>query len=189
MSPESFIAVAIGIGLAAATGLRVFLPLLVACVAARWGALPLSAGFQWLSTTDALVALATASTLEVAAYYIPGLDHLMDVVATPAVFAAGTIVSASVMVNIPPAIMWPLAIIAGGGVAGATKVTSALVRAKTGVLTAGLANPVVSTGETAGAIVVAMAAIAIPVVCVLALAVVLVWIGRWWRRGFISRKI
>jgi Domain of unknown function (DUF4126) len=182
VSVESLFAVAIGIGLAAATGFRVFLPLLVAGLAARWGALPLSEGFQWLSTTSALVALATASVLEVAAYYIPGVDHVLDVVASPAALIAGVIASASVMVDIPPAITWPVAIIGGGGVAGVTKVTSALVRAKTGLPTAGLANPVVSTAETAGAIGVAVAAIVIPLLCLLGVVVMLTWLGRRARR-------
>src|SRR5262245_5252016 len=127
VSIESLTAVAIGIGLAAATGLRVFLPLLVAGLAARWGGLPLYDGFQWLSTPGALIALTTASVLEVAAYYIPGVDHVLDIVATPAAFVAGVIASASVMADIPPAIMWPVAIIGGGGIAGLTKVMSGLV--------------------------------------------------------------
>jgi hypothetical protein len=173
---------AIGIGLAAAAGLRVFLPLLVAGLAARWGGLPLAEGFQWLSTTGALLALGTASVVEVAAYYIPVLDHLLDLVAAPATLLAGVIASASAMANIPPAIMWPVAIIGGGGIAGLTKVMSALVRAKSGVLTAGLANPIVSTAETAGAIVTAVAAIVIPVICLAGLVVLLFWMGRRARR-------
>jgi hypothetical protein len=179
---ESLIAVAIGIGLAAATGFRVFLPLLVAGLAARWGALPLSEGFQWLSTTGALVALTTASALEVAAYYIPGVDHMLDVVASPAALIAGVVASASAMAEIPPAIMWPVAIIGGGGVAGVTKVTSALVRTKTSLATAGLGNPVVSTGETTAAIGFAVAAIVIPLLCLLGLVVLLIWLGRKARR-------
>jgi len=63
---EWLTAVAIGIGLAAATGFRVFLPLLIAGAAAHWGVLPLADGFQWLSTTGALIALATASVVGVA---------------------------------------------------------------------------------------------------------------------------
>jgi hypothetical protein len=154
----------------------------VAGLAARWGGLPLAEGFQWLSTTGALVALGTASVVEVAAYYIPILDHLLDVVAGPATVAAGVLASASAMANVPPGIMWPVAIIGGGGIAGLTKLMSALVRAKSGLLTAGLANPVVSTVETAGAVVTSIAAVVIPVACVLALAVALIWIGRRVRR-------
>ena len=181
-SVETLIGVAIGIGLAAATGFRVFLPFLIAGLAARWGALPLSDGFQWLSTTGALVALATASVLEVAAYYVPGVDHVLDVMASPAVVLAGIIASAAVMADIPPAILWPMAIIGGGGMAGATKATSAFVRAKAGLTTAGLGNPVVSTGETIGAVGVAFASIAVPLLCLLGIFVLLLWVGRYaWR--------
>jgi hypothetical protein len=167
----------------------VFLPLLVAGVAARWGHLPLAHGFQWLSSTNVLLALGTASVVEVAAYYIPVVDHLLDVLGGPAAVAAGVIASASAMVDIPPAIMWPVAIIAGGGIAALTKATSALVRAKSGLMTAGAGNPLVSTGETAGAIVTAIAAIVIPLLCLLALVVLLVWVGRRVRRMWVGSSV
>src|SRR5262245_52282899 len=175
---ESLIAIAIGIGLAAATGFRVFLPLLVAGMAARWGGLPLAQGFQWLSSNGALLALATASVVEVAAYYIPLVDHVLDVLAGPAAVVAGVLASASAMADIPPSIKWPVAVIGGGGIAGLTKTMSALVRAKSGWLTAGLANPLVSTGETAAAIVTAISAIVIPVICLAGFVVLLFWLGR-----------
>jgi hypothetical protein len=177
-SIESLIAVAIGIGLAAATGFRVFLPFLVAGLAARWGVLPLAQGFEWLSSTGALVTLGTASVLEVAAYYIPGIDHALDLLASPAAVVAGAVASASVMADIPPAILWPVAIIGGGGIAGLTKASSAVVRAKAGLTTAGLANPVVATGETAGAVGIALAAIVIPLVCLLVVVLLVLWLAR-----------
>lgn len=120
-----------------------------------------------------------------AAYYIPVVDHVLDVMAGPAAVVAGVIASASAMANIPPGIMWPVAIIGGGGTAGLTKVMSALVRAKSGLMTGGFANPAVSTGETAGAVVTAIAAIVIPVICLLGLAAILFWMARRARRiGF-----
>ena len=183
LSPEALIGVTIGIGLAAAAGFRVFLPLLVAALASRWGGLPLADGFQWLSSASVLVGLVTASVLEIAAYYVPGVDHVLDVLSTPVAVVAGAIASASVMTEVPPAILWPVAIIGGGGIAGLTKVTAALVRAKTGLLTGGLGNPVVSAGETATALGIALAAIVIPVVCLIGLVVLFVGIGRWtWRK-------
>jgi Domain of unknown function (DUF4126) len=186
-SVQSLIAIAIGIGLAAATGFRVFLPLLIAGAASRWGGLPLANSFQWLSSTSALLALGTASVIEVAAYYIPLVDHVLDVVAGPAAVFAGVLASASAMADIPPGIMWPVAIIGGGGIAGLTKAMSALVRAKSGLATGGFANPLVSTGETAGAIVTAVAAIIVPLICLLALFVLLFWMGRRVRRIWPSK--
>ena len=184
---ESLIAVAIGIGLAAAAGFRVFTPFLVAGLAARWGVLPLADGFTWLASTGALVTLGTATVLEVSAYYIPGVDHVLDLLASPAAVLAGVIASAAVMADIPPAILWPVAIIGGGGVAGLTKASSAVVRAKAGLTTAGLANPVVATGETAGAVGLAIAAIVVPLVCLFVVAVVVLWLARKALR-FMSRS-
>ena len=78
------ISVALGVGLAAATGFRVFLPLLVAALAARFGNLPLNDTFAWLASAPALFTLGAAAVLETLAYYIPGVDHALDVIAGPA---------------------------------------------------------------------------------------------------------
>lgn len=174
---EISLSVALGIGLAAATGFRIFLPLLVAGLAARTGAIPLNDSFLWLAGTPALLTLGTAALVETLAYYIPGVDHLLDVLATPAAMAAGIIVSASVMADIPPAVLWP-AIIAGGGIAGLAKGGMALLRAKSSVATGGLGNPVVSTGETAGAVLLSLLAVMVPVVALLIALALVTWIVR-----------
>ena len=54
VSIESLLSIALGLGLAAATGFRIFVPLLIAGLAARFGYLPLGDGFQWLASTPAL---------------------------------------------------------------------------------------------------------------------------------------
>jgi hypothetical protein len=173
-----FAGIALGIGLAAATGIRVFLPLLIAGIAAHQGYIPLSENFQWLASTPALVMLGTAAVTETLAYYIPGLDHLLDVIASPAALVAGAVASAAVMTDLPPAVMWPLAIIGGSGIAGLTKGTSALVRAKSGLMTGGLGNPAVSTAETIGATGLSLFAIALPFVALVVIVVLLVWLVR-----------
>ncbi len=175
LSTESLLSIALGIGLAAATGFRIFVPLLVAGIAARAGIVPLTDSFQWLAGTPALLMLGTAAAFEVLAYYTPGVDHLLDLVAGPAAIGAGVIASASVMADIPPAVMWPVAIIAGGGVAGLTKGTTALLRAKSGAMTAGLANPVVATVETVGSTTIAILAVAVPLLCLAAIMALLYW--------------
>jgi len=171
--------VALGIGLAAATGFRVFVPLLVAGLAARAGWVPLTESFAWLQSTPALVALSTAAVLEILAFYIPGLDHLLDVLAAPLAVIAGVLASASVMVDMPPEVRWPIAVIAGGGVAALTKAATAVVRAKSAALTGGLGNPVVSTAETAGAATVSILAIVAPLLCLAGVIAIVVWaVGR-----------
>ena len=174
----TLVGIALGIGLAAATGFRIFIPLLIAGLAARFDVLPLGESFQWLASTPALLTLGTAAVLETLAYYIPGVDHALDVLAGPATLVAGVVASAAVMTDVPPAVLWPLAVIAGGGAAGLTKGSTALLRAKSGVATGGLANPVVSTVETFGATTIAVLAIAVPLLCFVAVVALLWWAGR-----------
>jgi hypothetical protein len=187
LSPTSFLSIALGVGLAAATGFRVFVPLLIAGIAARAEFIPLSDGFQWLASTPALLTLGTAALFETLAYYIPGVDHALDLFAGPATLAAGAIASAAVMADIPPSVMWPVAIIAGGGVAGLTKGSAALLRAKSGLLTGGLANPLVSTVETASATGLSIFAILLPVLTLVVVVVLLAW-GLRKAGGFLGRR-
>jgi hypothetical protein len=187
-SIESLVGIALGIGLAAATGFRIFIPLLLVGLAARFDMLPLGDGFQWLATTPALLTLGTAAVLETLGYYIPGVDHALDVLAGPATLLAGIVASAAVMTEVPPAILWPVAVIAGGGAAGLTKGSTALLRAKSGVATGGLANPVVSTVETVGATGITILAIAVPVLCFVAVVVLLWWVARKAGRLMFGRR-
>src|SRR5262245_35261538 len=141
------LSVVLGVGLAAATGFRIFLPMLVLSAGAYFGHIPLGESFAWLATPTALVMLTVAAVLEIAAYYVPGVDNLLDTLATPGAFVAGTIVSAAVMTDVDPMLRWTAAIIAGGGVAGLTQSITAMLRANSTVFTGGLGNPVIATAE------------------------------------------
>ncbi|MFN8575051.1 MAG: DUF4126 domain-containing protein [Gemmatimonadaceae bacterium] len=165
--PGLVIAVALGLGLAAAAGFRVFVPLLVIGVASRVGYLHLADSYNWLASSPALVALGIATVLEVVAYYIPWLDHALDVVATPAAVVAGMVASASVLTDMPPMIKWLVPIIGGGGIAGLVQGATVLTRLKSTALTGGLANPVISTAELVGAVATACLALFVPVLALL----------------------
>lgn len=89
-----------------------------------------------------------------------------------------SIARASVMADVPPGVMWPVAIIAGGGIAGLTKGGTALIRVKTGIATAGLGNPVVSTMETVGAAGLSILAVALPLICLISVVALLAWAMR-----------
>ncbi len=167
-SVSALISIAVGLGLAAACGFRVFVPLLVASVAGHTGQLPLAGGFEWVGSLPALVAFATATALEIGAYYVPWLDHALDVVATPAALAAGILASAAVITDLPPLLKWAAALIGGGGVAGLIQGTSVLFRLKSTTLTGGVANPVVATAELIGATGTALLAIFLPLLCLAA---------------------
>ena len=178
------VSVALGVGLAAAVGFRVFLPLLVMGGAAYTGHLTLSDGLQWLATPTALAMLSVAAIAEILAYYIPGVDNLLDAIATPTALVAGTIAAAAVMTDLPPIVKWTTAVIAGGGAAGVTQSVTSLLRAKSTVITGGLGNAAVSTSEAGGALLVSLLALLAPLAA-LALVVVFCWVGiRFMRRVF-----
>jgi hypothetical protein len=105
----------------------------------------------------------------VLAYYIPGVDNLLDAIAAPAALLAGTLVSAAVMIDLPPMVKWTTAVIAGGGAAGLTQGLTSLLRAKSTLMTGGLGNHVICTGEIAAALTVSLLALTAPLA---ALAVV-----------------
>lgn len=167
-SLSALISVAVGLGLAAACGFRVFVPLLVASVAGYTGRLPLAGGFEWVGSLPALVTFATATALEIGAYYVPWLDHALDAVATPAALVAGILASAAVITDLPPLLKWGAALVGGGGVAGLIQGTSVLFRLKSTTLTGGVANPVVATAELIGATGTALLAIFLPLLCLAA---------------------
>ena len=168
------LAIAMGVGLAAAVGFRVFLPMLVLSIGAYTGHLALSSGLAWLGTPAALVMLSLAAVIEILAYYIPGVDNALDVIAAPAALIAGTVVSAAVMTDVPPMVRWTTAVIAGGGAAGAVLSLTSLLRAKSTVMTVGLGNHAIATGELAGALIVSLLALAAPLAAV-ALAGLFCW--------------
>ena len=172
---EALISLALGLGLAAAAGFRVFVPLFVLSLAARGGYVQLSAGFEWAASDAALIAFGSATLLEVVAYYIPVLDHLLDIAASPAAVVAGMILSASVMADLPPLIRWTAVVVGGGGIAAIVQGSTVALRAGSTATTGGLANALVATGEAGGAIGLALLAVALPGVA-LVLAIAFVWV-------------
>jgi hypothetical protein len=161
---DHLLSLAVGIGLAAACGFRVFVPLLVMSAAAYTGHLDLSSGFQWIGTLPALVAFGCATIVEIAAYYIPWVDNLLDTIAGPAAVVAGTVVTASALTDVDPFLKWSLAIIGGGGAAGIVSGATALLRGASTVTTGGLANPIFSTIEAVVSFAVAALALIVPLV-------------------------
>jgi hypothetical protein len=94
---EKLLSICLGIGLSAACGFRVFIPLLAISIASLSGHMILSEGFEWIGTYPAFLAFAAAAIFEIAAYYIPWFDNLMDSIAGPAAVVAGILVAASVI--------------------------------------------------------------------------------------------
>jgi hypothetical protein len=182
VTPDTLLSLGLGLGLAAACGFRVFVPLLILSHAAPYGYVPLSSGWEWVATTGALVTFATATVIEVFAYYVPWLDHALDTISTPSAIVAGMVTSASVLGDLPPLLKWTAVIIGGGGAAALVQGSTVALRAGSGLSTAGLANPVIATVELFGSTAISVLAIALPLLAIVLLILFFVLVYRLTRR-------
>lgn len=182
--PDILLSMALGLGLAAATGLRVFLPLFLASVLAHFdvGGIGLRESMTWLSSWPAMIALGVATVVELVAYYVPVLDHFLDAIAVPLSTVAGTLVAMSAFVDLPPMLGWGLAIIAGGGIAGLVSAGTATTRLASTGTTGGLGNPVVATAETFGSLLLSLLAWFLPLLGLILVVLLLYGVVRLFKR-------
>jgi hypothetical protein len=196
---NELIAVFAGVGLAAACGFRVFVPLFITSLAANTG-LEAMGGFnmaevlqsgdmEWLGSTPITIALGVATALEIGSYYIPWLDNALDSIATPAAVVAGTFVSGAMMPEFmgDEAFKWIVAAIMGGGTAGVVQGASVITRGASTATTGGIGNPAVSTAELGGSVLTAGLAVMIPIVAAILVVVMLFFFIRTIFRYFSRR--
>ncbi len=162
------LSVATGLALAAAAGFRAFVPLLVAGLAIHFGYVEPARGFDWLGEPVVLAALSVATLAEIAAYYVPGIDHALDLIGAPVAAVAGIVAAAGVMAGLPDWLRWLTAIGAGGATATSGHALNAVGRAKTGAVSGGLGNPLYSTAELAGSLLFSAVAFLLPVAALFA---------------------
>ncbi|ONG38474.1 hypothetical protein BKE30_12540 [Alkanindiges hydrocarboniclasticus] len=180
---ETALSLCIGIGLSAACGFRVFVPLLVMSVASLVGWFEPMQGFEWVAMPAVCFGLAVATLCEISAYYIPWVDNVLDTVSTPAAMIAGTLATMAVSSGeMSQFASWAAAIIVGGGTAGAVQMSTVAVRALSTATTGGIGNPVVSTGEWISALLLSILALIMPVLVVIIVVIMTLWGLRWFKR-------
>lgn len=178
MKREILIAICLGIGLSASCGFRVFVPLLVTSLASYFNWIKVGENFEWMSSLPAIISFGTASVVEIGAYYIPVIDHILDVITTPLSLVAGALLATNFLPLHDPLIKWTAGIIVGGGGAGAIQLGSVFTRLLSGKTTLTAANPLVATGENTAAIGSSVLTIIIPLITAVILLLFIVWILR-----------
>ncbi|XYS42266.1 DUF4126 domain-containing protein [Acinetobacter baumannii] len=179
---ETILGLCIGVGLSAACGFRVFVPLLVMSIATMMGWFEPSKGFEWLALPSVCLALGVATVCEIAAYYIPWVDNALDTVATPAAMIAGTLTTMAVSSGeMSQFATWAAAIIVGGGTAGVVQMSTVAARSVSTATTGGLGNFVVATGEWIGAILLSVSAMLVPALVAIVVLIAVIWVVRWIR--------
>jgi hypothetical protein len=179
-----------GFGLATASGLNAYLPLLVVGLLARWTDLVrLNAPYDLLSHPAVLVVLAVLCVLDFVGDKIPVVDHVLHAIGLVVHPAAGAVVflaANSSAGDVDPV----LAAVCGLALAGGTHVTRASARPAVTATTGGLGNWLVSLIEDVSAFVLAVLAVLVPLLAVVVIvAAGLLFartIGRAWRR--LTRK-
>jgi len=169
-------AAAAGIAIAAACGLRAFLPLLALSLGVRFDLVRVDHAAEWIASTPALVTLVWATVLEIAADKIPAIDHLLDLIATGLRPAAAGLAAWCTFEALHPAIGIAAALVLGGGAMG-LHVAKAKVRLGSSMLTLGNANPVLSFIEDAISAGLSALALLAPIAAVVAAGMV-VWVFR-----------
>ncbi len=172
---NEFLAIFAGVGLAAACGFRVFVPLFIASLVANTGMeVDFLGGFNveallgehhWLGSTPVTVMLGVATAVEIGAYYIPWIDNALDTIATPLAVAAGTVITGTMLPEFmgDGSFKWAVAMLAGGGTAGVVQGASVIARGTSSATTGGIGNPAISTAELGGSVLTAALAVFVPI--------------------------
>ncbi len=175
---DMLFAICVGIGLSAACGFRVFMPMLVLSAATKFGGVHLNPNFEWLGSWTALAAFASATVLEAGSYYVPWVAHAVSVAAVPAAVLAGTLATAAQIDGIHPLAQWSSSLLVGGGIAGGVQMLNIGARAASTITTAGIGNPIVSLGQGLMAFVLAITAVVAPLFIVLLIVAIVTVIIR-----------
>ena len=183
MTETWIIPLALGLGLSASAGFRVFVPLLVAAIAAKTGILPLQEQFQWMGSWPAIVCFGTATIAEIAAYYIPLVDNFLDAINAPLAIAGGTLLATSVLPMDADMLRWLIGLLVGGGSAGLVHAGTSVLRLASTKTTAGAGNAIVATGEHAASLGLSISTLFVPILMGIIVLALLAWLlGTWIRR-------
>ena len=169
----------LGLGLAAASGLRIFIPMLMAALAAKFQlfGIELNESMAWMTSNGAIAALALATVIEIVADKVPLLDnalHAIGIIARP---VAGAVVAGSMFAGLDPTAAAIAGIIVGAPTALAFGAAQGGTRAASTATTGGLANPFLSFLEDVMAFFTVLIAFVFPVL-IPVLLILLFW-GVW----------
>ena len=175
---QVLIAASTGLGLAAASGFRVFLPPFLMAVWLRLGFLDVNiegSEFEAFSSDVSILLLGVASLSEIMAYKIPWMDNMLDSLATPWAGLAGIYLVAVSLEGADPSVQWALAIIAGGGASLSIQSATVAGRGLSSMFTLGLANPFFSLIEDIASVLLIFIALLAPLAALFA-ALILIFV-------------
>ncbi len=180
----------LGLGLAAASGFRTFLPMLMLSAAVHFElfGVTLNDSFSWVGSTPALITLSIAAVIELAADLIPYVDNVLSIVGNVTGPIAGAIAAGSVFADLDPSTAAIAGVIVGAPTALAFSTAQTGTRAASTATTGGLGNPVLSVIEDVIAFCTALIALVLPVLIPILLALLIYVLYRVVRKFRRSRQ-
>ena len=174
----------LGLGLASATGLRTFLPMLMLALAAKFElfGVRLIDQMDWLVSWPAIAALATATVAEFAGDKVPAIDHGLNAIGYVTRPIAGAVAAGSVFWAVDPTTAAIAGVIVGAPAALAFNAAQTGARVTSTATTGGLGNPLVSFIEDILAFLTVILAFLAPIVVPIVLIVLAVLLFRLARR-------
>jgi hypothetical protein len=176
---ESIVGIFTSFGLSTSAGLNAYLPMLIVALVGRftdW--IHLNQPFDALTSWWAIGVLVVLTAIEILADKIPVIDSANDIIQTVVRPVAGAILFAA-NTNAISDVHPVLAMVCGLLVAGTVHVVKSTARPVVTASTAGVANPMVSTGEDILSAATAFLSILLPVIVAIVLLIATLVIG-WW---------
>ncbi len=174
----------LGLGLASATGLRTFLPLLMLALAAKFGlfGIDLNDRMAWLADWPAISALAVAAVVEFTGDKVPVVDHGLNVMGAFTRPIAGAVAAGSVFAGVDPMTAAIAGLIVGAPTAFAFNAAQGGARLTSTATTGGIGNPVLSFIEDVLSFLMVVLAFLAPILVPILMIVLAVAVFRLARR-------
>lgn len=188
---DALSAAAFGIVLAACAGLRAFLPVFGAGLAALLLDLPLPDALGWLARPTTLVIFGVATVLEMLSDKIPVVDHLLDGVQVVVKPVLAVLAAVPFAYQLSPEYSAAIGILMGVPLSLGVHTVKATARVGSTAATAGAGNPVLSVLEdmaAVGAVILAFVAPLLALALMTVMLVLLVRIARRLRRAMRGRR-
>lgn len=163
---EGMIALATGLGLATASGLNAYLPLLTIGIFARMGWIELAGPFGWLTNIFVLLIIAALAALDFVGDKVPAVDsglHAVGLIVSPLAGAILALASQGDIATVSPILVGLAGLVAAGG----THVTRATIRPVITAATGGTGNVVVSFIEDVAALGLSILAMVMPIIALI----------------------
>jgi hypothetical protein len=179
---DALSAAALGVVLAATAGLRAFLPVFSASLAAWLTDMPLPGNLAWLEKPETVVIFGVATLLEILGDKVPLVDHVLDSVQVVSKPVLAALAATPFLYQVSPEFAVGIGIVLGAPLALGVHGAKATARVGSTATTGGLGNPVLSMLEDVAAVGAIVLAFLAPLLALLLVAVLLFALFRFARR-------